>query len=113
MQIGCLCSTLEAGAAGVYELSVVVKSLGTASQPGAGPLTHEITMQIFSNSPAEGSLGGGTTITVSGSGFPATLAGWADGSVSIAGSECTVTATTFDEFQCVTSAAVSGGRRKR
>ena len=105
--------TLEAGAAGVYEITVVVKSRGTAEQPGSGALTHEVTMQIFSNEPSEGSMGGGTTITVSGSGFPASVEAWVGGSVSIAGSECKVVASTFDEFQCVTSASGAGGRRKR
>eukprot|EP00090_Calanus_glacialis_P017096 TRINITY_DN2671_c0_g1_i4.p1 TRINITY_DN2671_c0_g1~~TRINITY_DN2671_c0_g1_i4.p1 ORF type:complete len:4502 (+),score=1148.36 TRINITY_DN2671_c0_g1_i4:1085-13507(+) len=105
--------TLEAGAAGVYDVSVVVKSRGVATQPGSGQLTHEVSLEIFSNSPTEGSLGGGTTITVSGSGFPATLAGWEGGSVTISGYQCKVISSTFDEFQCITSAAVGGARRKR
>merc|ERR1719483_207686 len=105
--------TLEAGPAGVYDVSVVVKSRGVAAQPGSGQLTHEVSLEIFSNTPTEGSLGGGTTVTVSGSGFPATLEGWNGGSVTISGSECKVFASTFDEFQCVTSAAVGGVRRKR
>merc|ERR1719483_1010979 len=105
--------TLEAGPAGVYDVSVVVKSRGVAAQPGSGQLTHEVSLEIFSNTPIDGSLGGGTTITVSGSGFPATLEGWEGASVTISGSECKVTESTFDEFKCVTSAAVGGARRKR
>ena len=105
--------TLEAGSAGVYDVTVVVKSLGVATQPAAGQLTHEVSMSIFSNSPSEGSIGGGTTITVEGTGFPATMEGWAGGSVSIAGSECKVVSTSVGEFQCVTSANNAGGRRKR
>jgi len=105
--------TLEAGAAGVYDVAVVVKSRGVAEQPGSGQLTHEVSLEIFSNSPTEGSLGGGTTITVSGSGFPATMDGWDGASVTISGSDCKVISTSFGEFQCVTSAAVGGARRKR
>ena len=104
---------LEAGSAGIYDVTVVVKSLGVATQPGAGQLTHEVTMQIFANSPSQGSMGGGTTVTVNGTGFPATLAGWTGGSVSIAGSECKIISTSHGEFQCITSAVVSGSRRRR
>ena len=105
--------TLEAGSAGVYDVYVVVKSLGLATQPAAGQLTHEVTMTIFSNSPSEGSMGGGTTVTVTGTGFPATMEGWASGSVSIDGSECKVISTSFGEFQCITSANTVGSRKKR
>ena len=105
--------TLESGSAGVYDVSVVVKSLGLSTQPAAGQLTHEVTMAIFSNSPSEGSMGGGTTVTVTGTGFPATMEGWASGSVSIHGSECKVISTSYGEFQCITSANTVGSRKKR
>ena len=104
---------LEAGSAGVYDVTVVVKSLGVATQPQAGQLTHEVLMEIYANSPSQGSMGGGTTITVTGTGFPGSLEGWAGGSVSIAGSECKVISSSYGEFQCITSPAVSGGRKRR
>ena len=105
--------TLEAGSAGVYDVSVVVKSLGIATQPSSGHLTYQVALTIFSNSPSEGSMGGGTTITVTGTGFPATLDGWMGGSVSIGGSECKVISTSYGEFQCITSANSGGSRKKR
>ena len=104
--------TLEAGSAGVYNVSVVVKSFGVATQPSGGQLTHEVTMSIFSNSPSQGSMGGGTTVTVEGTGFPSTLEGWAGGSVTIAGWECKVISTSVGQFQCITSSS-TGARYKR
>ena len=89
----------------VYDISVVVKSKGLATQ--ATQLTHEIQLEIFSNSPSAGSLGGGTTITVIGSGFPATLDGWEGGSVVIDGAQCKVVTTSypwsFDDENLVTT----------
>merc|ERR1712106_107312 len=104
---------LEPGAAGTYDVNVVVKSRGIAEQPVSGQLTYTVVLEIYSNSPTVGSLGGGTPITVYGSGFPATLEAWGDGSVTIDGSPCKITKTTFDEFECLTSAKPSSGRYKR
>ena len=105
--------SLEAGSAGVYDVTVVIKSLGMATQPATGQLTYEVAMTIFSNTPSEGSMGGGTTITVTGTGFPTNLAGWMGGSVTIAGAECKIISTSFGEFQCMTSANNGGSRKKR
>merc|ERR1712179_144751 len=102
---------LEPGPAGVYDLSVVVKSKGIATQ--ATQLTYEVALDIFSNSPSAGSLGGGTTITVTGSGFPNTLEGWVEGTVMIDGAECKVIKTSFAEFECLTSAKTEARRFKR
>ena len=104
---------LDPGAAGTYDVDVVVKSRGIAEQPESGQLTHTVMLEIFSNTPTVGSLGGGTSITVYGSGFPATLDAWGDGSVTIEGCSCKITKTTFSEFECLTSAKPSGGRYKR
>merc|ERR1719370_65021 len=102
---------LEPGPAMVYDISVVVKSKGLATQ--ATQLTYEIQLEIFSNSPSAGSLGGGTTITVIGSGFPATLEGWEGGSVVIDGAQCRVVTTSYSEFECITAAKPSTLRHRR
>ena len=102
---------LEPGPAAVYDITVVVKSKGLATQ--ATQLTYEIQLEIFSNSPSAGSLGGGTTITVTGSGFPATLDGWQGGSVAIDGAQCKVVKTTYSEFECITAAKPSTLRHRR
>eukprot|EP00091_Calanus_sinicus_P017543 TRINITY_DN37903_c0_g1_i1.p1 TRINITY_DN37903_c0_g1~~TRINITY_DN37903_c0_g1_i1.p1 ORF type:complete len:108 (-),score=46.24 TRINITY_DN37903_c0_g1_i1:87-410(-) len=47
-EITCL---LEPGAAGTYDVNVVVKSRGIAEQPGSGQLTHTVVLEIFSNTP--------------------------------------------------------------
>ena len=101
---------LEAGPSGVYDVSVIVVNAGAAT---GGPLTYEVPMEIFSNTPEAGSVGGGTTITVDGFGFPSSMEGWASGSVMIDGSECKVKETNFDSFKCLTSAQIVAGRRKR
>ena len=101
--------TLESGPAGTYDVIVVVTSAGLAT----GSHTYTVEMEIFSNSPGAGSLGGGTTVTVLGSGFPGNMDGWLSGSALIDGSTCTIIETAFDYFKCITSAKSTGGRRKR
>ena len=51
---------LEPGPAGTYDLLMVVKSKGLVRQPTQ--LTHNVIVEIFSNTPDMGSLGGGTPI---------------------------------------------------
>ena len=63
-------------------------SRGLAEHPPAGPLTHTVPLAVYSCSPAAGSLGGGTELTVTGSGFPASLASWANSSVLVQGWPC-------------------------
>ena len=106
-QITC---SLEAGPAGVYPVSVVVVNAGLAT---GEPLTHEVAMEVFSNTPDAGSAGGGTTITVQGSGFPSSMEGWASGTVMVGGSQCKVVETSFDIFKCITSAQMAAARKKR
>ena len=101
---------LEAGPAGIYDVTVVVVSSGLAT---GIPQTHTVEMEIFSNSPYAGSIGGGTTVTVLGSGFPATLEDWQNGSVMIGNSECKVIETSYGSFKCITSVQKVGGRKKR
>ena len=101
---------LEAGPAGVYDITVIVANAGLATGVS---LTYEVSMEIYSNTPAAGSAGGGTTITVTGSGFPSSMEEWTSGSVMVDGSECRVFETNFESFKCVTSAQTVGGRKKR
>ena len=61
---------LSPGPAGTYPLEVIVKSKGRASQPLSGQLQHTVSLQIFSNDPSAGSIGGGSTVNVTGTGFP-------------------------------------------
>ena len=98
---------LEAGPEGIYDVTVVVVSSGLAT---GIPQTHTVEMEIFSNSPYAGSIGGGTTVTVLGSGFPATLEDWQNGSVMIGNSECKVIETSYGSFKCITSVQKVGGR---
>ena len=101
---------LEAGPAGTYDISVVVSNKGVAT---GTPLSFEIPVSIFSNTPFDGSQGGGTVITVFGSGFPSTIEGWNSGSVSVGTSECKVTETSHSSFKCITSAMSDSTRKKR
>ena len=101
---------LEGGPTGTHPLTLVVKSKGLARQPT--PLSHTVTLTILSSSPEAGSVGGGTPITVTGTGFPGTMDAWQGGSVSLGGVACTVIETSYTEFVCITGAQ-TGNRRKR
>ena len=103
---------LSPGPAGTFPIEVIVKSKGRAKQP-VSPLQHQVSVQIISNEPSDGSLGGGTTVNVTGTGFPGSLEGWNGNSVTIGGFDCKVTESTFNWFTCVTSASSGGSRRRR
>ena len=60
------------------------RSAGKAS----GSVTFTLALEIVSFSPASGSVGGGTTLTITGTGFPDSLAGWEGNQVTIGGGAC-------------------------
>ena len=109
-EIKCL---LAPGPAGTFPLEVIVKSKGKARQPVSGQLTHTVSVKIISNSPSDGSIGGGTTVNVTGTGFPNNVEAWNGNSVTIGGFACSITESTFNWFVCVTSPSSTSGRRKR
>ena len=104
-----LTCSLEDGPAGDLDISLWVKSAGKAS----GSVSFTLALEIVSFSPASGSVGGGTTLTIDGTGFPASLAGWEGNQVTIGGGSCQVTETSYTQFKCVTPAADSTARRRR
>ena len=104
---------LSPGPAGTYPLEVIVKSKGRASQPTSGQLQHTVSLQIFSNEPSDGSIGGGTTVNVTGTGFPDSVEAWNGNAVNIGGYPCTIVESTFNWFTCITSSSSSSRRRKR
>ena len=104
---------LGPGPAGTFPVEVIVKSKGRAAQPGAGQLQHTVQVQIISNEPADGSIGGGTTVNVTGTGFPNNVEAWNGNSVTIGGFPCSILESTFNWFTCVTASSSSSRRRKR
>ena len=104
---------LSPGPAGTYPVEVIVKNKGRAAQPEAGQLTYTVSLQIFSNEPSDGSIGGGTTVNVTGTGFPNTLEEWNGNTVNIGGYPCTILESTYTWFTCITSSGTSKRRRKR
>ena len=90
-----------------------VKSKGRASQPTSGQLQHTVSLQIFSNEPSDGSIGGGTTVNVTGTGFPDSVEAWNGNAANIGGYPCTIVESTFNWFTCITSSSSSSRRRKR
>ena len=104
---------LAPGPAGTFPLQVIVKSKGAAKQPDGGALQHTVSLQITGNSPDDGSLGGGTTVNVTGTGFPGSVQGWEGNSVTIGGSVCSVTESTFNWLTCVTAPTTAGSRKRR
>ena len=104
---------LSPGPAGTFPLEVIVKNKGRAAQPDAGQLQHTVQVTIISNEPSDGSIGGGTTVNVTGTGFPNNVEAWNGNSVTIGGFACTIQESTFNWFTCVTASSSSSRRRKR
>ena len=86
---------------GVHRVHVSIPSFGDAV--GSGDLTFEIAIVITAVSPAVGSAGGGTLLTVSGFGFDHIGNETQDSSVSfvtIGGRPCTLASQTSTEITC-------------
>ena len=101
--------TLENGPAGDLDVNMWVKSLGKAQ----GDVTFTLSLSIVDFSPKSGSVGGGTTLTIGGTGFPNTMEAWEGNSVTVGGSECVITETSYTELKCVTPRDSTARRRKR
>ncbi|XP_072025340.1 fibrocystin-L-like [Amphiura filiformis] len=87
-------------------VSLIVANRGLAIYNGTDAASYTFTLlpMITSLSPIEGSVEGGTQITISGDGFST------DGSiVRIAGSICVITSVTYTQIICTTSKAVASG----
>merc|ERR1712110_1401242 len=78
--------TLENGPAGDLDVNMWVKSKGKAQ----GDVTFTLSLSIVDFNPKSGSVGGGTTLTIEGTGFPNTMEAWEGNSVSVGGSECVI-----------------------
>lgn len=81
----------------------VTVSLNGLTKTLSNAYTYDVSLtpDISGVSPSRGGTGGGTTITISGSGFGTTLN---DVSVEIDGTSCVATSVTDSEIQCVTGA---------
>ena len=101
--------TLENGPAGDFDITLWVESRGQAS----GSVTFTLSLTVDSFSPSSGSVGGGTTLTILGTGFPNTMDEWESNEVAVAGSSCTITETSYTEVKCVTPKESTSRRRKR
>ncbi|KAK3107766.1 hypothetical protein FSP39_021797 [Pinctada imbricata] len=89
----------------------VVVTQNSVSKTLASGYTYDssITPEITGVSPARGGTGGGTTLTVTGSGFGIVPG---DVSVTLEGNACTVSTITDTQIVCTTSAASSTVRTK-
>ena len=101
--------TLENGPAGELEVIVYVKSRGKASNT----LTYNLELTLVSVHPTSGSTGGGTKITIMGTGFPNTLDEWKSGTVNIGSNTCKLLSTSYTELTCITPPEGSSKRKKR
>jgi len=96
------CDT-PAKSAGDYD--VVITQLGSLTATEVDGFTYDPPPTVDSVSPVFGPIGGGTTLTITGTGFIATPS-----SVMIAGVSCgTVTWNSATEITCVTGAAATAG----
>ena len=107
-RITCVVSANAAGVDHAVEVSIYGK--GAARLPSPAP-TFRYGLMVDSVAPASGAVGGGTLITITGSGFATSVdfgAGrksTATARVTIGGSVCHVTSVTSTAVTCITSAA--------
>ena len=83
--------------AGTYPIQVNVAGMGNAS--GLSGLTLSYALKVTSVSPANGSVYGGTVVTVQGIGFSANPG---DNLVTVAGLSCKAISSSSQQLQCVT-----------
>ena len=94
---------LVPGPAGIFKVGMVIKSQGVATQPQSGDLEHEVKLTITGNKPVKGSVGGGTRLTVNGTGFPNSLEGWENSTLTVAGLPCDIIKSSYNSLECITT----------
>ncbi|XP_016299954.1 fibrocystin-L-like [Sinocyclocheilus anshuiensis] len=94
--ITCLLPTLPPAE---YNVHVRVRNQGYPLTSAGVKTTIEYVLEVTGVSPSLGSLYGGTTITISGSGFSPVAA---DNNVTLGDRQCRVTATSDHHLECVT-----------
>ncbi|XP_066530272.1 fibrocystin-L-like [Hoplias malabaricus] len=94
--ITCLLPTLPPG---VYNISVSVGNRGYPLISSGVNISIEYVLRVTGLSPQLGSLYGGTTVTITGSGFSSNLT---DNIVTLGDTKCEVTAAWDQQLQCVT-----------
>ncbi|KAL6460366.1 hypothetical protein MHYP_G00303320 [Metynnis hypsauchen] len=94
--ITCLLPSLPPG---VYDVSVRIGNRGYPQISAGVNATIEYVLQVSGLSPQQGSLYGGTTVTITGSGFSPDLT---DNTVTLGGTRCEVTAAWAHQLECVT-----------
>ncbi|XP_066271366.1 fibrocystin-L-like [Branchiostoma lanceolatum] len=109
-QLTCEVPANEALSSGTLACDVTV-SVGAESvqQDAAFTYRSSLTPTITEVSPRRGGTAGGTTVTITGTGFGATDA---DNSVTIAGSECIIQSASATQIVCVTEAHQGSGKSK-
>lgn len=84
---------------GSHDVVVKIGNKGFAN-PSNGPISFTYQVSVSGIKPARGSIGGGTLVTISGSGFGVTLN---DSSVTIGDSICEIVNITMTEISCFTT----------
>lgn len=84
---------------GSHDVVVKIGDKGFA-KPSSGPISFTYEISVSGIKPARGSIGGGTLVTISGSGFGVTPN---ESSVTIGDSVCDIVNVSMTEISCVTS----------
>ncbi|XP_053468790.1 PKHD1 like 1, tandem duplicate 1 [Ictalurus furcatus] len=95
-KITCLLPTLPPG---LYDIKVIVGNQGSPLIRSGVNATVEYILRVTGISPQYGSLYGGTTVTITGSGFSPLLQ---DNQVTLGDTLCNVTAASNNQLECVT-----------
>ncbi|XP_038045747.1 fibrocystin-L-like [Patiria miniata] len=90
------CSVGQA-AAGTHEVRLEVTGEGLASYPN-GPLSFQFELDVTGINPSSGSLAGGTSVTITGSGFGKEKD---NVTVSVGDQTCNIESVIYSEIQCV------------
>ncbi|XP_063605340.1 fibrocystin-L-like [Penaeus indicus] len=99
-QVTCTVAYLPAG---TFPVAVSMQPVGSALQPDP-PLSYAVTVSVTSVTPATGGTGGGYSVVVAGTGFPADLAGWEGSSVALGLKDCAVTDADTASVTCTAPA---------
>ncbi|KAG9339164.1 hypothetical protein JZ751_024022 [Albula glossodonta] len=83
----------------MYEVHVQVGTWGYATTNNGTNATIEYILEVTSVSPMQGSLYGGTKVTIGGSGFSSSMS---DNRVSMGGTWCDITFASENQLECVT-----------
>jgi hypothetical protein len=100
--------TKPAGIVGEHRPVVEILGYGYVAYEPAVTTKITYALTVSAVTPTEGSLDGGNVLTITGTGFPVSVAGWAGNSVKIGTSVCNVLTSSGTQVTCETAPVTDG-----